>query len=60
MDAVGTMHFAHWVAFENNHVGFFTVFDGDLEKYIQDFADKMLGCLRYYLSTCQSARRQPQ
>ena len=41
MDAVGTIHFAHWVAFENNHVGFFTVFNGDMEKYIQDFADEM-------------------
>ena len=28
------------VPFEHNHVGFFTVFDGDMEKYIQDFADK--------------------
>ena len=26
--------------FENNHLGFFTIFDGDFEKYIQDFADK--------------------
>ena len=26
--------------FEHNHVGFFTVFDGDMEKYFQDFADK--------------------
>ena len=41
MDAVGTIHFAHWVALENNHVGFFTVFDGGMERYIQDFADEM-------------------
>ena len=39
-DAIGTLHFAHWVPFENNHLGFFTIFDGDFEKYIQDFADK--------------------
>ncbi len=26
--------------FENNHLGFFTIFDGDFEKYIQDFAEK--------------------
>ena len=26
--------------FENNHLGFFTIFDGDFAKYIQDFADK--------------------
>ena len=40
-DAVGTLHVAHWVPFEHNHVGFFTVFDGDMEKYIQDFTDKI-------------------
>ena len=39
-DAVGTLHVAHFVPFEHNRVGFFTVFDGDMEKYIQDFADK--------------------
>ena len=39
-DAIGTLHVAHWVPFENNHLGFFTVYDGDFEKYIQDFADK--------------------
>ena len=26
--------------FEDNHIGFFTIFDGDMEKYFQDFADK--------------------
>ena len=26
--------------FEHNHLGFFTIFDGDFEKYIQDFAEK--------------------
>ena len=30
----------HWVPFEDNHLGFFTIYDGDMEKYIQDFADK--------------------
>ena len=39
-DAIGTLHVAHFVPFENNHLGFFTIFDGDFEKYIQDFADK--------------------
>ena len=38
--SVGTVHFSDWVPFENNHIGFFTIFDGDFEKYIQDFADK--------------------
>jgi hypothetical protein len=39
-DSIGTLHVSHWVPFEHNHVGFFTVYDGDFEKYIQDFADK--------------------
>jgi hypothetical protein len=39
-DAIGTLHLAHWVPFENNQLGFFTVYDGSVEKYIQDFADK--------------------
>ena len=40
LTSVGTVHFSDWVPFENNHIGFFTIFDGDFEKYIQDFADK--------------------
>ena len=39
-DSLGTLHFSHWVPFEDNHLAFFTIFDGDFEKYIQDFADK--------------------
>ena len=39
-DSLGTLHVAHFVPFERNHVGFFTVYDGDFEQYIQDFADK--------------------
>ena len=39
-DSLGTLHVSHFVQFEGNHVGFFTVYDGDFEKYIQDFADK--------------------
>ena len=39
-DSIGTLHVAHFVPFENNHIGFFTVYDGDVEKYFQDFADK--------------------
>ena len=39
-DAIGTLHFSHFVPFEDNHLGFFTIFDGDFAKYIQDFADK--------------------
>ena len=39
-DAIGTLHVAHFVPFEDNHLGFFTVYDGSVEKYFQDFADK--------------------
>ena len=39
-DAIGTLHLAHFVPFENNHLGFFTVYDGSVEKYFQDFAEK--------------------
>ncbi len=40
LTAVGTVHVSHFVPFENNQLGFFTIFDGSFEKYIQDFADK--------------------
>ena len=39
-DSLGTLHFADWVPFEHNHIAFFTIYDGDFEKYIQDFAEK--------------------
>ena len=39
-DSIGTLHFADFVPFEHNHLGFFTVYDGDFAKYVQDFADK--------------------
>jgi len=39
-DSVGTLHFSDWVLFDENHFGFFTIYDGDFEKYIQDFAEK--------------------
>ena len=39
-DAIGTLHFSHWVPFGKDPIGFFTIFDGDFAKYIQDFADK--------------------
>ena len=39
-DSIGTLHFFGWVAFEKNHLGFFTIYDGDFAKYIQDFAEK--------------------
>ena len=52
LDSVGTVHFFHFVPLENNHLGFFTVYDGDLEKYAQDFADESTVRFRYAPSTC--------
>ena len=40
-DDVGTVHFAHLVTLPDNMLGFFTVYDGDFEKYTQDFAEKL-------------------
>lgn len=34
---INTLHFAQFVPLENNQVGFFTVYDGPLAKYIADF-----------------------
>ena len=51
-DAIGTLHFSHWVPFDKDAIGFFTIFDGDFTKYIQDFTDKNLIRIRFGLSTC--------
>lgn len=40
-DSIGTLHFAHFVHLENRHLGFFTIFDGTFDKYIEDFTEKM-------------------
>jgi hypothetical protein len=37
LDKVGTPHFAQFVPLEDNQIGFFTVYDGDFDKYITDF-----------------------
>jgi len=37
LDKVGTPHFAQFVPLEDNQIGFFTVYDGDFDKYISDF-----------------------
>ena len=37
LDKVGTPHFAQFVTLEDNQIGFFTVYDGDFDKYIADF-----------------------
>jgi len=41
MDDIGTVHFAHLVGLENNQLGFFTVYDGPCEEYVQGFAEKL-------------------
>ena len=40
-DTVGTLHLAHFVPLEDDKLGFFTVYDGPFDKYIQDFAEKL-------------------
>jgi hypothetical protein len=37
LDKVGTPHFAQFVKLEDNQIGFFTVYDGEFDKYIADF-----------------------
>lgn len=43
LDTVGTPHFAQFVPLEDNQVGFFTVYDGDFNKYIADFTKNIGG-----------------
>ena len=40
-NSIGTLHFAHFVPLADTHLGFFTIFDGTLATYIQDFTDKI-------------------
>ena len=40
-DSVGTLHFAHFVPLAGTHLGFFTIYDGNFDKYIQDFTEKI-------------------
>jgi hypothetical protein len=40
-DTVGTLHLAQFVLLEDRKLGFFTVYDGPFDKYIQDFAEKL-------------------
>ena len=40
-NAVGTLHFAHFVPLADTHLGFFTINDGTFEKYMQDFTEKI-------------------
>ena len=50
-DAIGTLHFSHWVPFENNHIGFFTIYDGDFETVHPGLRGQDLVRVRYALST---------
>ncbi len=40
-NSVGTLHFAHFAPLADTHLGFFTVFDGTFEKYMEDFTEKI-------------------
>ena len=48
-----TLHFSHWVPFENHHIGFFTVFDGDMESTSRTSPTRPRSSVRYALSTCR-------
>lgn len=37
LDKVGTPHFAQFIPLEDRQIGFFTVYDGSFDKYIDDF-----------------------
>ena len=59
-DAIGTLHFSHWVPFENNYLGFFTIFDGDFETVhpgLRRQRPRSRSMPSFHISL---ARRQPQ
>ncbi len=58
-DAIGTLHFSHWVPFENNHLGFFTIFDGDFEQVHPGLCRQDLIPFRRSLSTCHRRAANP-
>jgi hypothetical protein len=41
LDKVGTPHFAQFVPLEDSQLGFFTVYDGSFDKYIDDFTSNI-------------------
>lgn len=42
LNSIGTVHFARFVFLDDNtKFGIITTFDGDFDKYIRDFADKI-------------------
>ena len=63
-NSIGTLHFSHWVPFENNHIGFFTIFDGDMEKYSRTSPTKPRSCsiLSFHMSLARrrlSSKERP-
>ena len=58
-DSLGTLHFSHWVPFEHNHLGFFTIYDGDFETYIQDFAENTSFVFDYVFPLIEGAPPTP-
>ena len=59
-DTIGTLHVAHWVPFENNHLGFFTIYDGSISRSTSRTSQtkpRSLSMLSFHISL---ARRQPQ
>ena len=58
-DAIGTLHVAHFVPFEKNHLGFFTIFDGDFAKYHPGLRRQERAHFRHALSTCRWRAANP-
>jgi hypothetical protein len=39
LDEIGTVHFARFVLLDDDHLAVITTYDGDFERYINDFVD---------------------
>jgi hypothetical protein len=59
LDKVGTPHFVQFVPLEDNQMGFFTVYDGSLEKYIADFTNNIGGVFDLIFKFCKNPPPSP-
>ena len=58
-DSLGTLHFSHWVPFDHNHLGFFTIFDGDFDEVHPGLRRQDLVRVRRGLSPCRWRAAHP-
>ena len=58
-DAIGTLHFRHWVPFGETHLAFFTIFDGDFEDVLPGLRRQDFVALRRGLSPCRRRATNP-